>query len=89
MKVDFIDHFAISVKDLQTSFSFYQSVFGFEKFHEWKTTWLIQLGEMKIGLFQRPNAGKFDDLDNKIAFQHVAFHLSADEFIAAQIQLGI
>jgi len=88
MQLDFIDHFAISVKNLQTSFDWYQKVFGFEMFHQWKTTWLIQLGSMKIGLFERPNAATIDDLDNKIAFQHVAFHVSAEEFIAAQIELA-
>jgi catechol 2,3-dioxygenase-like lactoylglutathione lyase family enzyme len=88
MQLDFIDHFAISVKNLQTSFDWYQKVFGFQMFHQWKTTWLIQLGTMKIGLFERPNAATIDDLDNKIAFQHLAFHVSPEEFIAAQIQLG-
>lgn len=88
MQLDFIDHFAISVKNLQTSFDWYQKVFGFEMFHQWKTTWLVQLGSMKIGLFERPNAATIDDLDNKIAFQHLAFHVSAEEFIAAQIELA-
>jgi len=88
MQLDFIDHYAVSVKNLQASFDWYQKVFGFEMFHQWKTTWLIQLGSMKIGLFERPKAATIDDLDNKIAFQHVAFHVSAEEFIAAQIQLA-
>ena len=88
MQLDFIDHFAISVKNLQTSFDWYQKVFGFEMFHQWKTTWLIQSGSMKIGLFERPNAATIDDLDNRIAFQHLAFHVSAEQFIAAQIELA-
>ena len=88
MQLDFIDHFAISVKNLQTAFDWYHKVFGFEMFHQWKTTWLIQLGSMKIGLFERPNAATIDDLDNKIAFQHLAFHVSAEEFIEAQIELA-
>jgi len=88
MQLDFIDHFAISIKNLQTSFDWYQKVFGFEIFHQWKTTWLIHLGDMKIGLFERPQATPVDDLDSKIAFQHLAFHVSADGFIEAQIELG-
>jgi len=88
MTLDYIDHFAISVKNLQTSFDWYKRVFGFEMFHQWKTTWLIQLGDMKIGLFERPQAAQVDDLDNKIAFQHLAFHVSADGFIEALIELG-
>ena len=88
MELDYLDHFAISVKNLQVSFDWYKKVFGFEIFHQWKTTWLISLGNMKIGLFERPQAAAIDDLDNKIAFQHVAFHVSADSLLAAQVQLG-
>ncbi|MGI8988014.1 MAG: VOC family protein [Bryobacteraceae bacterium] len=88
MQLDFIDHFAISVKSLQTSFDWYQKTFGFEMFHQWRTTWLIQLSNMKIGLFERPTATTIDDLNSKIAFQHVAFHVSAEELIEAIIQLG-
>lgn len=87
MKLDFLDHFAISVKNLQTSFDWYKSVFGFEMYHQWKTTWLIQLGEMKIGLFERPQATAIDDLDSKIAFQHVAFHASPEAMLGAIVEL--
>jgi catechol 2,3-dioxygenase-like lactoylglutathione lyase family enzyme len=87
MQIDYIDHFAISVKNLQTSFDWYNKVFGFELFHKWNTTWMIHLGDMKIGLFERPRAIAIDDLDNKIAFQHLAFHVSPDAFIEAQIYL--
>jgi hypothetical protein len=51
---------------------------------------------MKIGLVERRTrqasrargAFRGDDLDNKIAFQHLPFHVSAEEFIAAQIELA-
>jgi catechol-2,3-dioxygenase len=88
MELDFIDHFAITVKNLQASFDWYKKVFAFEMFHQWKTTWLIQLGDMKIGLFERPQATAIDDLDSKIAVQHLAFHLSADSFIESMIELN-
>src|SRR5689334_268235 len=88
MELDYIDHFAITVKNLQTSFDWYHKTFGFEIFHQWQTTWLIQLGTMKIGLFERPQAGQIADINNTIAFQHVAFHVSAEEFIQAEIQLS-
>jgi len=88
MTLDYIDHYAVTVKNLQTSFDWYKKVFAFEMFHQWKTTWLIHRGDMKIGLFERPQAAAIDDLDSKIAFQHLAFHLSADGFIEAMIELG-
>jgi hypothetical protein len=43
MQLDYIDHFAITVKSLQDSFNWYKNIFRFEMFHQWKTTWLIQL----------------------------------------------
>jgi len=88
MQLDYIDHFAISVKSLQTSFDWYKKVLGFEMFHQWKTTWMIKLGTMRIGLFERPQGAAIDDLDSKIAFQHLAFHVSPHAFIEAQVQLG-
>lgn len=88
MRLDYIDHFAISVKNLHASSDWYKNVFGFEIFHQWKTTWMLQLGKTKIGLFERPQAATIDDLDKKIAFQHLAFHVSPDDFIEAQVQLG-
>lgn len=88
MKLDFIDHFAISVKNLQASYDWYHKVFGFEMFHQWTTTWMIALGDMRIGLFERPDATAIDDLDHKLAFQHIAFHVSAEALIAAEVELG-
>ena len=88
MKLDCIDHFAISVRNLQASFDWYNKVFGFDIFHKWNTTWMIRRGDMKIGLFERPHAATIDDLDNKIAFQHLAFHVSPDSFIEAEIYLA-
>ena len=88
MRLDYIDHFAISIKNLQASADWYKQVLGFDIFHRWKTTWMLQRENMKIGLFERPQAGTIDNLDQKIAFQHLAFHVSADEFIDAQVQLG-
>ena len=87
MRLDYIDHFAISIKNLQASADWYKQVLGFDIFHRWKTTWMLQRDNMKIGLFERPQGETIENLDQKIAFQHLAFHVSADEFIDAQIQL--
>lgn len=88
MDIDFIDHFAITVTNLQRSFDWYNKVFGFQMFHQWPTTWMVRRGNMRIGLFERPTATPIDNLDSKIAFQHVAFHVTADAFIQAQIGLA-
>ena len=43
--------------------------------------------DQKIGLFERPQAATIDDLDNKIAFQHIAFRTSAEQLLEAQVEL--
>lgn len=67
-----IDHVALQVKDLPTSAQFYKQVFGFEVIHKWNTTWMIGKGRMRLGLFQRPNAMRPDDLNNYLVLQHFA-----------------
>ena len=41
MKLIDLDHVAISVKDLNQSYSWYQKIFGFQILHNWQTTWMI------------------------------------------------
>jgi catechol-2,3-dioxygenase len=85
-----IDHAGLNVRDLQTSVDWYKRVLGFEIFHKFApTAWMIARGEMKLGLFQRPNAKALsqDDLNQTIAFTHLAFRTNADGFAAAQAEL--
>lgn len=67
-----IDHVALQVKDLPTSAQFYKRVFGFDVIHKWNTTWMIGKARMRLGLFQRPNATRLDDLNNYLVLQHFA-----------------
>jgi catechol 2,3-dioxygenase-like lactoylglutathione lyase family enzyme len=83
-----IDHFAITVKDLQASADWYRKVFGFEVIHRFTRTWMVGNDLMKIGLMNRPTATAVDDLDNKIAVQHVAFLTDDDGLERAQIALN-
>jgi catechol 2,3-dioxygenase-like lactoylglutathione lyase family enzyme len=88
MDLSRLDHFAISVKDLQVSADWYSRVFGFEIIHRFTRTWMVGNEQMKIGLMHRPDAMPIDDLDNKIAIQHVAFLTDADGLERAQIALN-
>jgi catechol 2,3-dioxygenase-like lactoylglutathione lyase family enzyme len=87
MNLALIDHIGLNVRNLFTSFAFYQRVFGFTVFHRWKTTWMIQKGELKIGLFQRPAATPVCDLDQCIAISHFAFRTDRAGFDSAQAEL--
>jgi catechol-2,3-dioxygenase len=75
-----IDHVAVSVKSLEESFKWYSQVLGFQLFHKFTRTWMVERGGMKIGLMRRPDAQPVDDLDNKIAIQHFAFGVTEDDF---------
>ena len=81
------DHVAITVKDLSKSAEWYGTVFGFTVLHKWNTTWMIGKKAMRLGLFARPSAMSIDELDSKIAIQHVAFLCDRKEFATAQERL--
>lgn len=68
-----LDHVALHVKDLSRSAEFYRQTFGFEVVHQWKTTWMVGNDQIRLGLFQRPNANPVEDPDDKILIEHFAF----------------
>jgi catechol-2,3-dioxygenase len=87
MNLMLIDHIGLNVHSLPISFEFYSRVFGFDILHRWKTTWLIQKGELKIGLFQRPKAAPICDLDQRVVISHFAFRTDRSGFESAQTEL--
>ena len=87
MDLALMDHVGLNVRDLSTSFAFYERVFGFAVLHRWKTTWMIQKEELKIGLFERPSATPVCDLDQHIAISHFAFRTDKAGFDEAQSEL--
>jgi catechol-2,3-dioxygenase len=80
MNLKAIDHVAISVKSLEDSFKWYSQVLGFQLFHKFTRTWMVERDGFKLGLMHRPDAQPVDDLDNKIAIQHFAFGVTVDDF---------
>jgi catechol 2,3-dioxygenase-like lactoylglutathione lyase family enzyme len=82
-----IDHLGINVTDLGRSEAWYQDVLGFQILHRWKTTTLIGLGNVKLGLFWRPNAQPIQDLDDWICMQHLAFLVDGFRFMQTRQQL--
>jgi catechol 2,3-dioxygenase-like lactoylglutathione lyase family enzyme len=77
-----LDHYAVHVRDLQRSSDWYERVFGFSILHKWNTAWMIGRGNVKVGLFLRPEASDPGDLDKLLVFEHVAFLVDGDKFDA-------
>jgi catechol-2,3-dioxygenase len=92
MNLKALDHVAISVKSLEDSFRWYSQVLGFQLFHKFTRTWMVERDGIKIGLMRRPDATPIDDLDSKIAIQHFAFATTEDYLhltVDSLQQLGI
>jgi lactoylglutathione lyase len=87
MYLKHIDHAGLNVTDLARSSNFYLRVFDFEIVHKFTRTWLVGRGNMRLGLFHRPEAKPIDDLDNKIAITHIAFETNKRGFKKAQEEL--
>ncbi len=88
MKLLRIDHVAINVKNLPTTFDWYHKVFGFGIIHKWEhpseSTWMFGNEVIKIGAFERPDASSISGIDrNIIAIQHFAFLVDKAEFDVA------
>ena len=88
MKLLRLDHAAINVKNLQTTFDWYNKVFGFEILHKWTHTWMIGNEVIKIGVFERPDASIVTGIDrNIIAIQHFAFLVDKADFDAVLVEI--
>ncbi len=95
-KIDFLDHVAIRVKDIDTSIEWYENVLGLTtyKLPEWKEFPVFMLsGKSGIALFPaNSNDTKLDKTSKNVKIDHFAFNVSLDNFNKARIHydnLGI
>ncbi|HEU4728193.1 MAG TPA: VOC family protein [Kofleriaceae bacterium] len=86
--IDFLrlDHFAITVRDIEKSASWYRTVLGFEIFHKWDNAWMLRRGDVGIGLYTSAAQGPAKP-DEQIAIQHVAFRVTPEHYQTAQATL--
>src|SRR5262245_18296459 len=75
-----LDHYAINVADLERSAQWYEKLLRFQILHKWNTTWMVGRGNMKVGLFLRPDAASVEDINKVRIIQHVAFLIDGDKF---------
>jgi catechol 2,3-dioxygenase-like lactoylglutathione lyase family enzyme len=80
LPLDGIDHFAVNVHDLKASESWYEKVFGFRVLHEWQGVSMVGVGNIKIGLFEKPKATPVANPDTTLEIAHVAFLVDGDKF---------
>jgi catechol 2,3-dioxygenase len=96
MKVQDIDHVAITVSDLERSRDWYRDVLGLERRHEeeWgDVPTMMCAGESCVALFpsDRPDPTRVD-VRTTVSMRHVAFRVDRANFQAAQksfLEIGI
>ena len=87
-KIDFLDHVAIRVKDMEASIKWYQEVLGLEvmKVPEWKDvpTFLLA-GQTGIALFPaNPEEPEVPLRSRNVIIDHFAFNVDNDSFAIAR-----
>ncbi|WP_430411834.1 VOC family protein [Kordia sp.] len=87
-KLDFLDHVAIRVKDLNASVAWYSTVLGLKRYQlsKWGEFPIFMLaGKTGIALFPaHTNDPKFDRTSKNVKIDHFAFHVSQEAFAQAQ-----
>jgi catechol 2,3-dioxygenase-like lactoylglutathione lyase family enzyme len=87
MKLQQIDHVAITVSDLQRSIAWYRDILGLER--RFQEKWgdvptMMCVGETCVALFVSDWPDDDPDLNEKRSLHHVAFRTDRENFEAAQ-----
>lgn len=91
MKLDQIDHVALTVSDPRKSLDWYKDVLGLERRYE--DEWgdypiVVCAGETGIALFPEKESNDMPPLNHDgLPFRHIAFRVSRENFQRAQLEL--
>lgn len=87
-QVDFLDHVAIRVKDLEVAAQWYERVLGLQRYspEEWQPFPIFLLaGKTGIALFPaRTDHPELDPSSRNVKIDHFAFQVSPENFTKAQ-----
>lgn len=87
-KIDFLDHVAIRVKDLETSAAWYEKVLGMERWHpeEWQPFPIMMLaGDAGVAIFPlRPQDPEPRESPDAVRIDHFAFRVNQENFDLAR-----
>ncbi|PTX58710.1 catechol 2,3-dioxygenase-like lactoylglutathione lyase family enzyme [Kordia periserrulae] len=87
-KLDFLDHVAIRVKDIDASVAWYEKVLGLQRYQlpKWGDFPIFMLsGKTGIALFPaNTNDPKLDSSSMNVKIDHFAFHVSNEAFAKAR-----
>ncbi len=87
-KIQFMDHVAIRVKDLELSAAWYEKVFGFTRhqFEEWGAFPIFMLaGKTGIALFPaNENDDELNPRSKNVKIDHFAFNVDGENFEMAK-----
>jgi catechol 2,3-dioxygenase-like lactoylglutathione lyase family enzyme len=86
--IDFLDHVAIRVKDMELSVKWYSEVLGLKKVQlkKWGPCPIFMLsGKTGVALFPATNDANFKAMESKhVKIDHFAFHVTAQNFEKAK-----
>ncbi|MDF1697688.1 MAG: VOC family protein [Saprospiraceae bacterium] len=90
-KINFLDHVAIRVKDLEVSAAWYADVLGMKRyqFEEWGTFPIFMMaGKTGVALFPADSEDSLPDPNTKnIKIDHFAFNVDGEDFDLAKQHL--
>lgn len=86
--IEFLDHVAIRVTDIENSAKWYEKVLGLKRYRlpEWGDFPIFLLaGKSGIALFPaNPNDTKFDPASKNVKIDHFAFNVTKENFVKAK-----
>jgi len=87
MPVDIVanDHVAIRVADLQRSADWYAATFGFEVLLKWANAWMLQKGDLRLGIYFSTAHKTVDTPDDYLVMHHFAFRVTAETMLDAEV----
>jgi catechol 2,3-dioxygenase len=75
-----LDHYAVNVHNLDAAAKWYSDVLGFSILHKWKGVTMVGKDNIKVGLFEQPNAKPLQNPDDNLVISHAAFLVDGDKF---------